>query len=278
MPPPPISVIQTTASPNGRARELLRSQQAGLSILGATRSETRLRGAVLAEAPPDPRGVSALSVTQALAAQHAAPMVDLQHTPADPTLIARWGPHKCLQYGVLPWRRTGACTVILTTRPNQFARLRPALEACFGPVRMAFTTQNALAMAVTSQFPQELVRRAETRVPAIWSCRGLSPRRTLVIGSGILISLAVALFMATIGTLIVLTTVAITILVAQSLLKIACIVLALRKPPAEENPAVPVRLPTITILVPLFREKEITDHLLKRLRALDYPREIHTHG
>lgn len=273
MPAPPLEVtVQRNTGSDWQAR-LVDSRVIAPLAMHAARSGAAAAGLDLADTLPVTYGVSPLSVTSAMASQYAAQIIDLQHNPGDPALIAGWGPHKCLRYGIIPWRRTGACTVILTTRPDQFDRIRPMLEAHFGPVRMAITTGKALTSAITTQFARSLVTRAETRVPAVWSCRSLSPLRTALIGGGLLALIGLAVTAAPRATFLVLAVIAISVLMLQTVLKITCTWLAVQKPVADSNPAVLVRLPTITVLVPLFREKEIADHLVRRLRELDYPHE-----
>ncbi|MEJ6397865.1 glycosyltransferase family 2 protein [Yoonia sp. 208BN28-4] len=275
MPPPPYSVIAPPAEPHvpDWSDRLVAGKLIAPKEMRAARSDAATAGLDLADTLPVALGVSPLSVTNAMADQFGVPIVDLQQHPADVSLIAGWGPHHCLHYGVIPWRRAGACTIILTTRPDQFDRLRPFLESHFGPVRMALTTGKALTTAITSQFQRTLVHRAETRVAQKWSCRDLNPRRTALAGFVVMALLGLCLSLSTLATFAVLTVIALTVLVAQTILKLACMGLALRSPPPPQNPVVLAHLPTITMLVPLFKENEIADHLITRLCDLDYPHE-----
>jgi len=66
------------------------------------------------------------------------------------------------------------------------------------------------------------------------------------------------------------------VLAINTLLKLWMTLLALRPTPSRQTPDnVKIsRLPCVTILVPLFREKDIAARLIKRLSRLDYPRAL----
>lgn len=58
-------------------------------------------------------------------------------------------------------------------------------------------------------------------------------------------------------------------------LKIAAAAAVLSRPagPDRGHP-LPKRLPVVTLLVPLYKEREIAGHLLRRLSVLDYPASL----
>ena len=61
-------------------------------------------------------------------------LVDLDTALPDPRLIDAVGVQDCLRHGLVPWRRVGDLTIVATSRPEEFLRLRPMLEARLGPV------------------------------------------------------------------------------------------------------------------------------------------------
>jgi glycosyltransferase XagB len=64
-------------------------------------------------------------------------------------------------------------------------------------------------------------------------------------------------------------------LAATALVKLAALIQTLRAPPAEPaNPAVIARLPTVSIMVALYKESDIAARLVRRLSRLDYPRAL----
>jgi cellulose synthase/poly-beta-1,6-N-acetylglucosamine synthase-like glycosyltransferase len=251
---------------------LVAGHQITPELLKKAQASARLSGQPLEETLAVTHDISPLNISQALATYHDAQFIDPRIAPPSAELVAAWGPHNCLSDRVLPWRRVGACTVILATCPQFFARKRPQLEDKFGQIRMAVTTEDQLVEVVCTQFGPELTHRAETRVPTDLSCRNWNARTTLQYGTFAVIALAVALFTFPTPVMAVLASVALFTLAAQTAIKLVAIFLALRPEAVEENAAIPVRLPTITLLVPLYKEKEIASHLLHRLRALTYPR------
>lgn len=203
--------------------------------------------------------------------------IDPLRHPPDLRLIERLGAGACLRLGLLPWRRAGAVTVVLSAHTGQVRAHRPLLEALFGPVRMAYCTEEALHAAITGAAGPALAYAAETQVPPLQSCRTLGSRSTLRRGIAVLVTLValVALFPVTAG-LVVLGW-ALATLALVSLLKAVSTMLALtRRRPAPPAPArpVPARLPVVSLLVPLYRERAVAAHLLERLAALNYPRDL----
>ncbi|GGL71200.1 glycosyltransferase family 2 protein [Wenxinia marina] len=191
----------------------------------------------------------------------------------DPSLAGRLPPQDWLRLGVLPWRRLGGATVVLTDRPRQGRTAVSWLESLFGPIRFAVCDRATLRDALIEVAGPELVARAETRVRAAESCRGLTAgRRTAWSLLAALAAAAVSLtspatLLTALMGLVLLT------LVATTLLKLAALLATLRAGPpvGEMTTDMPDILPLISLLVPLYRETEIAAHLLQRLEALDYP-------
>lgn len=203
-------------------------------------------------------------------------LVDPVTDPPDLALVLRYGPALCLRHGLLPWQKRGTETIVLSARPEQFSRHRDALVALFGPVRMAVASEDRLQEALRLTAGQRLVRAAETRVPALLSSRSFRASRLALWTLGLAGLTGLGLALSPAITLAALCGWAILVLVLTTLLKLACVVAYLRRPPVGTVAAAPVpaRLPVVTLLIPLFKEREIASHLLARLAALDYPREL----
>ena len=202
-------------------------------------------------------------------------LIDPVREPPAPQLVVRYGPEAALRDGVLPWRRIGGCVVVLVIRPERFLTYRARLEELFGDVRMALTTEDQLHRAVARGFATTLCRAAEQRLPAAESSRNWDAARAGKWGAAVLAAVALAGIVTPAATFIALTALVCTFLFAGSVLKLAAAIAALRGPPDPPGePVALVRLPVITLLIPLFKEREIADHLLSRLEALDYPREL----
>ena len=219
------------------------------------------------------RGSSALSISRAFAERYQTQHIDPCSAKPSKPLVAKWCPQRCLRKNLMPWRKVGDCTIIITSRPQTYIRLRPELEACFGQVRMAVTTTNQLSQAICLQFHSELAHHAETRVPAQMSCRTWNTKLALYSGIGFVTCLILAPIYVPALILGFFTIIALLRLLTQTAIKFVAIILALKPTLSDEDTALPIRFPTITVLVPLFKEKEIAGHLLRRLKEMTYPRE-----
>lgn len=201
-------------------------------------------------------------------------LVDPTRTLPDPRLIDQHGAQNCMAQGVLPFAHAGAATVILAADPDDFDRHRKALTATFGPVSMALAPPRRIEAALLTLRGASLAARAENRVPDAESCRdwriaAIGPRMTLALA--LLITLAL-LFPG--PFLMILSLWAIVTLIAATGLKLAATIAALR--PALPEPPEPIiaRLPTVSVIVALYREADIAGRLVKRLEKLDYPHDL----
>jgi cellulose synthase/poly-beta-1,6-N-acetylglucosamine synthase-like glycosyltransferase len=196
--------------------------------------------------------------------------VDPLADPPDLSLVRRFGAANCLRAGLLPWRRLGSATVVLSARPGQLGRHADRLSASFGEVRMAHARESDLRQALLTTAAQALVTQAETSIDAAESSRSLGLRGIAVAAFALV---ALLVFFPT-STLVGLTLWAIVCFLGGLGLKIAALLLVTRATPPVVRIQAPARLPVVSILVPLYRESEIADHLLRRMAALDYPREL----
>ena len=89
--------------------------------------------------------------------------------PPDPRLLHRLPHVRALHQALLPWRKTGAVTVIATAYPDQFYLYRDDLESTYGPVAMAVAPRAAIETALLDHHGPRLAKGAETRVTALES-------------------------------------------------------------------------------------------------------------
>ncbi len=192
----------------------------------------------------------------------------------DPLLVRGFGAERCLRLGLLPWRRSGGATLVLSPDPEAASRHLPMLEAELGPVRLARCRKHRLGDALMPLVGPAMVARAEARVPLSHSCRGWDPRRLRRRAAGLGLGLALALALAPGWVLALICAWVVLTLALSAALKLATAVIALATPPAIATPtAAAVRQPVVSLLVPLYRERQIAEHLLARLERLDYPRD-----
>jgi cellulose synthase/poly-beta-1,6-N-acetylglucosamine synthase-like glycosyltransferase len=216
----------------------------------------------------------------ALALQHGAERADLRSHPPDARLLDLLGPDTCVRHGLVPWKRTGGVTVVAVSNLSRARGSRAETEAALGPVRFAIATSPEVEEAILALRGASLARRAEHRVPSARSVRGLGLRiRAAIFAAVILLSL-VALA-APVATLAIFTACAVLSLVATSGLRAAAIISQLVHLHGRGTTFASARaaatgdgeLPVVSLIVPLFREREIAGRLVERLARLDYPPE-----
>lgn len=201
-------------------------------------------------------------------------LVDLDSALPDPRLIDAVGVQDCLRHGLVPWQKVGNVTIVATSRPEEFRRLRPMLEDRLGPVAAGLASSRAVLNAIHARRGEQLARAAETRVAAAESCRNW-PRlhQSPVAIAAITLGLA-ALLLAPLGTSLVALAFAVVSLVALVALKIAATIASLRAPLPGPDPASNAIPPVVSIIVALYREADIAPRLVRRLARLDYPAEL----
>jgi glycosyltransferase XagB len=219
------------------------------------------------------------AVAAAAAVQAGMEQVDLVADPPDPWLVDMLGAPACLRLGVVPWRRTGATTVVAVADLDAARDAEVEMESALGPVRFALAPRAAIEAAVLALRRTTLARLAEHRVPASESVRGMSLRlRSVTLGLLGLAGLAATL--APVATLGLLTVWAILSMVAVSGLRAAATLVQLyqvhvkgRRFTSVQRALPDAALPVVSLLVPLFREREIAGRLVQRLARLDYPQD-----
>ncbi|SEN42326.1 Glycosyltransferase, catalytic subunit of cellulose synthase and poly-beta-1,6-N-acetylglucosamine synthase [Loktanella fryxellensis] len=232
-------------------------------------------------------GLSQRSLLVAEGEALAARIVDPLALPPDAALVCRFGAAAAMACGVLPWRRAGDVTLVLCDTFATFTLHRPALERALGPVRMMLSTRDQITGALSRDHAADLVIRAETRLPAGQSSRNWRAGRAMAAmaaGTAALLGAAIA---SPATLLAVLSALAVVLLAVNGAVKVAAALAGLRAPipvpiPAHLHGPSPGDgsfvdagpLPVITLLIPLYRERAIAEHLLARLKALDYPREL----
>ncbi len=211
---------------------------------------------------------------RALALYHEIGIADLAAIPPDARLIDRLGAHKCLRLCLVPWRSSGGVTVVATANPKTFDDHHALLTDAFGPVVPALATPEALEAAVLRVRGPALAYAAESAVPVGESCRTWTAATSANVA---MTCMTMALLLAVwpgFG-MVVLLGITVTIFIATFALKALALWQALRVAESEPGPdPVIARLPTVSILVALYREADIAPRLISRLGRLDYPRAL----
>lgn len=220
--------------------------------------------------------VSETDLMAALARQWGAAVVDLIAEPPDPRMIDALGPELCLKEAAVPWRRIGGITLLATARPEHFTRLRAELPENLGPYRMVLAPERDVHAALLARRQTALIRRAEAKVDPDQSCRTRNEQRASRIALAAVVLAVLGLLLAPVAVFGLLFAWAMVTLFATMGLKLISWLAELaaqrRAPPPPG--ALPARLPIISVMVPLFRERDIAERLIARLGRLTYPREL----
>lgn len=200
-------------------------------------------------------------------------VVDPIKDPADPRLIAKFGANLCLKHHVIPWRRVAGRVTVLASSTQDFLRVRDALTVIFGPVHLAIVTSTDRDAALSRMCHTTLMQNAEMRTGAAESCRDWNSTLALRLGLAFLITVASCLIVWPQISFLILCGWATFALIANTALKTAAVILHLIAKP-KPNPPKTQRAdqcPIVTILVPLFHERDIAGALVNRLSQLNYP-------
>ena len=214
-------------------------------------------------------------------------LVDLVDKPPDPVLMRMLDSATCLRLQILPWQiRPDGTLLMATSRPEGFTERCAHLPAPFHQTKPVLVAAADLEAAIAVFWRADMTDAALQRVPDTESCRNWARP-----GWGRYGVLALLAMVAT-SLLVVFPTGSFTVLVGWALATllvaalhrsaaIAAFVLRLPDKPAQqaEHPQCAQApdagpRPVVSILVPLFREPEVADILIRRLEKLHYPKAL----
>ena len=208
--------------------------------------------------------------------------LDVAHSPTnalrpDPDVLAKIDPHLCLRHSVVPLRIVGHVAHIATSRPQTFDPQAAGLAPLAPNFEIVLAEESDIHNALLAHFKTDLTQLASTRVTETQSCRGwvksgTKRKRLSVLGGALLILTTV---FAPNAVLVALLGWAVLTLMCLCALKLVALVAALwpRHAPPQTSIAGRKR-PKVSILVPLFKEPEISGELVNRLSRLTYPRSL----
>lgn len=219
-------------------------------------------------------------VQTALAQQHGIQQAGLTQQPPDPRLCDRMPYQFWLHHRVVPWMRLGETVLVATARPDQFDSTRAALQDTFPHVLPVLATETQINTAIAHHFAQALAQAAGARVAPQFSCRTWQIGNRWMLPTILCFGL-MALVLAPLTSFAVLSIIAIATLVMFAALKLVAFIVHLvhqthltTSTPPPDPLDWRVRLPKVSVLVPLFRENEIATALVHRLTRLTYPKAL----
>ncbi|WP_088623761.1 glycosyltransferase family 2 protein [Oceanicola sp. 22II-s10i] len=199
--------------------------------------------------------------------------ISLHLTPPDPALSGLLPLRDCLRHAMVPVRRDARGLTLATAYPETASRLTDILSKDIGPVRLVFAPRQDVHDHLSAVHRDRMIARIAARPAPEFSFRSHAPGRlalaALLFCAALLCVMAVApgavfgaIFLWAVVTLVV----AMTLKTAAAIARLTT--------QARTPPPVPplIRLPLVSILVPLYRERRIAEHLIRRLEAIEYPR------
>jgi cellulose synthase/poly-beta-1,6-N-acetylglucosamine synthase-like glycosyltransferase len=210
-----------------------------------------------------------------LARQWDLPRADLRHSA--PPRLASLGVEFCLEHTAFPEGFDNGVLKLAVSDRTAFEKAADALQDSFGLVVPSIASRSEILQAINRSFPQELAQSAAEKLPLQDSCRGLADAKTARYGvaAGLFLTLAAMLFLAPMALLTAASLGAIGLTFAATLLKALALFAGLKPDKNACAPDVrPDFLPVVSVMVPLHKEPEITQALIKRLSRLSYPKAL----
>ncbi|WP_353393184.1 glycosyltransferase [Ruegeria sp. HU-ET01832] len=216
-------------------------------------------------------------VLHALAEQSGLQIADLDLFPAESDACRLKPVDFWLQNNVVPWKHVGPILLIATSRPDHFDTVRAAFKNTDYTVIPVLAPTEHIDREIARVHSCHLAQAAEVRVPAEQSCRSwtLNARMRPVVG---VITIAFLFTVFPASGLALLVTLATLSLILFMVLRVAGLIAFLTKPQNDhdiddKHTSVGKR-PCVSILVPLYKEREIANALIRRLHRLTYPKAL----
>ena len=218
-----------------------------------------------------------ISVINALAAQSGKAVADNSNAskPFETDDPIYW-----ITQAMVPWSKDGGHWQVATSDQSRFDKQRAAIQGKLGPASMVWASRAQIQARQQQLFGAQLARHSEVCVPRAQSRRGLGftslhkgVRWAVMAGLAALVFLLITLNAAhpffILGVLLIASN-----LIASTLLKAIALLFALQSQQPSKKPfeGLPDVLPKVSILIPLYREKNIAAQLITNLEKLNYPR------
>lgn len=215
----------------------------------------------------------------ALADQHGLRIVDFMTDPPNPRATNLLPATLCVRHGVVPWLQLDDLLLVATSRPDQFSAL-VADAPNYGLTLLPVLADEAqIHTQLCANYGPALARRAELRVDESLSCRTwnqFTQKRIRLAGSTLaaLVILAVIMPQIIMGLLVALACITLALALGLKVCAAAAELWGDYRANRAQPPPVPavMRLPKVSVMVPLLHETEIASALIRRLSLLTYPK------
>ncbi|MEO9649674.1 MAG: glycosyltransferase family 2 protein [Roseobacter sp.] len=214
-------------------------------------------------------------ILSALAAQAQIEGADLELRPPAVEMAKALPVELCLRFGVVPWRQESGALYVATSNPADFAQLRSICGPRAVQLFPVIVDDTQIRAQQKRLYGTQLAHQAATKVPIGESCRNWGQRngQRSAWAFGVLAVFALAFFLSPFWSMTVLSLWAVVTLIMTSALKAAALIGHIRAKPTDPiQPISDFRMPRVSVLVPLLKEREIASQLIARLSALTYPK------
>ncbi|MEP4199104.1 MAG: glycosyltransferase family 2 protein [Aliishimia sp.] len=216
---------------------------------------------------------------EALADQHGLNRVDLDTDPPDSRVAHLLPGTLCVNHGVMPWLQLDDMLMVATSRPDRFDDLIAAAPKYGLTLLPVLADMDQIHPYICLAYGSALARRAELRVDEDLSCRTwtrFSNERLRLAGCVSAALVLLAVLAPQLLTMLLVGLSCLTLTFAMALKISAAIAEVLGQSGAAQIRSVPLpavmRMPKVSVMVPLLREKEIAKDLIRRLSLLTYPK------
>ncbi|WP_170335070.1 glycosyltransferase family 2 protein [Ruegeria arenilitoris] len=269
-----------TPVPGTRPRKPLGACLVGRGVINQTQLQWALnqqtnQNARLGEILLSEGWIDRQNVLQALSDQNGLQIADLKASPPSADLFAIRPAEFWVSHGVAPWMRIGPILQIATARPDQFEQVANELSDCGHTVVPVLASAEQINTVIAAQFSSTLAEAAENRVDAVHSCRNWTARSRVGPIALLLAALVVFLAYPPIGLAFFFWS-AVSTLILFLTLRIFGLGAYLLSPKTLSacQEATQTRMPVVSMMVPLYKEREIADALIVRLGRLTYPKAL----
>ena len=227
------------------------------------------RGCKLETVLLDKGFITASDLQSALSYQYGCPSVDPTKHQGATSLLTTTDAAFWINNKAIPIICSGRIT-IACAEPERFEDIVDHLPLALTP-DLAIATEQSVTNSILRHYGDHLTVQAEQLTPDGLSCRSWNHQTFQRLSATLVIVLISTAVISAKTTLLFLTSIALLAMVSVTLLRLAALFSRKLAQPSH-HPEKP--LPSVSVLVPLYQEKHIASHLIKRLERLTYPKEL----
>lgn len=201
-------------------------------------------------------------------------IVDLSIDPPSRLVSSLVPPTVSLRHSFVPWKHIDDVLVIAISDPEDIPHILPLIDAFAARFEFVLAPKTAIRRFHEQTHRTQLSLAANEYVDEALSCRNWTGKRPRRIGLALaFITVGLAFFLPTLFFNVLFGWVLFALL-ANGVFKATMLVTGLKATRKKRKLQRPKTFPKMSILVPLLREEDIVDRLIKRMSRLVYPKEL----